>query len=113
MKNKLRKITVENESYFWRIAPYADDPNFVLLRVWVDGQKSAPWITVFYRYDNPWHHYAELIIAPQKAREYLQLQPMLPSKVADIIKQSVSIQKENPGFNKVYLRIDDNGKLYS
>jgi hypothetical protein len=91
MKNKLRKIHVENSNVVW-LADWNDCiPEYLNLRIWIDGKKNKPWITIHYRFHDKYTIYPELLIAQsnkeynEKAMKYFQLKPMTPKIVSDII----------------------------
>jgi hypothetical protein len=96
MKKKIRSITVDNQKFAWRIvSDYHGDPDkyldnylehFVWLRVWRNGNKQL-WASVRCRFNNPWYFYGEILTAPEKASEALQLKPLTPKQVAQIIRQ--------------------------
>lgn len=122
MKNKLRKIRVENTDFFWSVIPDKDAPekDYVFLRVWRVGLKKTPWLTVRYHFHNIWLFYGELMAIStaeekEKADNLFQFKPLTPKNVADIIRQSIELLGEQYG-SKLYdtptsLYLDNDGKL--
>lgn len=107
MKNKLRKIVVNSERYQWRIKSI--DPNYVCLKVWVDGKKQRPAIQVRYRFDNPWIYFGEIISAKVPLENIFQFNPVSPKMVARIIALlSSEISVENATIN---CEINEEGSL--
>jgi hypothetical protein len=87
MKKKIRSIIVDSKKFAWRVVPDEDYPeNEVWLRLWRNGSKQR-WASVRCRFNNPWFFYGELLTAPEKASEVLQLKPLTPKQVAHIIRQ--------------------------
>jgi hypothetical protein len=87
MEKKIRSISVDNRKFAWRVVLDEDCPeNEVWLRLWRDGNKQL-WASVRCRFNNPWLFYGEILTAPEKASEVLQLNPLTPKQVAHIIRQ--------------------------
>lgn len=58
------------------------------------SSKQVTWLQIKYRFDNPWIHFGEIIAAtPEQIEKYLQLSPVQPRLVAQIIKK---VQKNYP-----------------
>jgi len=122
MKNKLRKIHVENIDFFWSITNDKNTPkrDYVFLCIWIVGQKNAPWITVRYHFHNIWLFFGELISIKtpeekEKAENFFHFKPLTPRKVAEIIRLSMELLNEKYAdklYNKnINLHLDDNGRL--
>jgi len=101
MRIKLRKIHVENVDFFWTIThdKNAVENDYILLRVWIMGQKGSPWITVRYHFHNHWLFFGELVAIQtpeekERAEKYFQFKPLTPQKVAKIIKLAMNLLNE-------------------
>lgn len=66
---------VENSSFVWTASYGRTDHDTVTLRIWIDGQKRQPWITVFYPFHNYWHYFGELTVI--KTTEQTEKKQML------------------------------------
>jgi len=121
MKAKLRKINVDNKDYLWNVSVDEDAANmdYILLKVWIPGKKQHPLFTVRYRYNIPWLFYGEIISAntleqQENLKNYLQLEPLTPKKVAEIIRSSTELlEKKHSDYSlsKNFLHMDDDGEL--
>ncbi|PHI32076.1 hypothetical protein [Budvicia aquatica] len=119
MKNKLRKIHVDDIDFFWRVVWDDDAANgdFLFLRVWIAGHKAKPWITVHYQYHNPWFFYGEIITTPEPMRQtHFQLNALMPKQVAEIIRAAMKwLDKEYSDSLKIddtRFHVDREGQLH-
>ncbi|AKJ43054.1 Uncharacterised protein [Pragia fontium] len=119
MKNKLRKIQVDDISFFWRVLWDQDAANgdFLFLRVWIAGHKVKPWITVHYQYHNPWFFYGEIITTPESERQsHFQLNALMPKQVAGIIRSAMTWLAEEYAdslkIENVHFHVDREGQLH-
>ncbi len=62
MENKLRKLTIGEKKYLWRLqtsyrlnpsVPYTDYLALVEFRAWIDGRKQTPLTVRFHEPENP------------------------------------------------------------
>ncbi|MEL7536226.1 MAG: hypothetical protein AAFZ58_09345 [Pseudomonadota bacterium] len=107
MKSKLRSIAVDNRDYLWSVQEL--DPNRVLLKVWLKGDKRAPWFLAERRFDNPWHLIG---LAKADTIDRLQLQPVTPKLVAAAIR---SVERDfgppEGGVANVRVTVDAGGTI--
>ena len=68
MKNRIRKIVVDETSYNWTVQERFWPEGY--LKIWVEGQKTRPWLVI----------------------EFAQLEEVTPSLVASILKQAKDIK---------------------
>lgn len=122
MENKLRKINVEDVIFYWTVVhdKNAPEEDFVLLRIWIAGQKSHPWITVHYHFHNIWLFYGEVISVQtpeqrERVETFFQFEPLKPKKVAGIIRLAMNLLNDKYSdklYNKnVNFYLENNGKL--
>ncbi|MEM8862804.1 MAG: hypothetical protein AAGD96_31215 [Chloroflexota bacterium] len=104
MSNKPRKSNVDSFEEVWRVKPI--DPDFVSLRV-RHPDSSIPIFTLRYRFNEPWLFYGELITG-QLTADDLQMRPITPKLVAEIIKQVVA---NYPDARNLNLELND-GELF-
>lgn len=122
MRMKLRRIHVDGCDFFWRVLwdPDAANGDYLFLRVWVAGRKAYPWLTVHYQFHNPWLFYGDIInaVTPEqqdRVRDYFQLKPLTPGKVAEIIRKATFLLNEEYSDRRLdknwYLNINREGSL--
>lgn len=121
MKSKLRKINVGNRIFYWRVGG-ADEEGYILLKIWIPDLKHQPWITVKYRYDDPWINFGDIVAArtdeqKDKLKEIFQFNPMTPKKVATAIlfaiQQIENKYPDTPFVNRNLLfRMEGDGSLF-
>jgi hypothetical protein len=91
MKKRIRHISVEGNSFSWRVNSL--DENYVSLRIWVEGQKRMPWFTVLYPYRDPWLNFAQIVEESGGSFTFEDnsiLQGVTPGKIAKIISYVLS-----------------------
>jgi hypothetical protein len=112
LKSNLRKIQVENQQFRWLVKPVSVE--MVLIRIWIEGKKSAPWIEVNFSFHNLWYFYGEIIThqgAQEDLLKHFQLEPVKPKIVAEIIAQAKSRYQIEEAFKTRFFELDKNGKL--
>lgn len=92
MKSKTRRIEVDGQPFAWRVTTLSTDPGIVRLRIWADGRKDRPWADVHCRFDDVWLWGN----ATAEQRKTLQLEPLRPGHVADIIRRAGTLIAQGP-----------------
>ena len=83
VKSKIREIQVDSQTYIWRVIEI--DWETVLLKVWIKGQKKAPWFSVKKQFDDPWINFSEFANGMLKS-DHESSAPITPGLVAAYIR---------------------------
>jgi len=110
MKNKIRKIVVKNNCYAWNIKSI--NANFIGLRIWLENDRSKPWIQLKYKYNDPWLHYGEILAAGNKAPDIFALKPIRPELVAAVIESVIAKYGiAQPNFKTLNIQFDESNEI--
>lgn len=95
MKSILRSLHIDGETFFWRVVRL--DAARVSLRLWREREGKALWASTVLPISDPWLHFADDATAVAKGNTAgtdapREMDRLLPSKVADIIRRKRGAQ---------------------
>jgi len=99
---RIRRITVDGVAYRWSVSPA--DSHWLTLRLWRDGDRT-PLADVRVRFDDPWVHYPEILVAarhaPDRLDELFAREPLRPGRVADLIRAVTAAGGAHTSFTAI------------